>query len=82
MLNEIGARWAKERGAGIVKQRWGKKENTDYFWTLARSPERNVMELYVLETEEGAIVVSGTAPRDRYTAFKARLDAVFESMAR
>jgi hypothetical protein len=82
MLNEIGARWAKERGAGIVKQRWGKKENTDYFWTLARSPERSVMELYVLETEEGAIVVSGTAPRDRYTAFKARLDAVFESMAR
>jgi len=82
MLNEIGARWAKERGAGIVKQRWGRRDNSDYFWTLARSPGKSVMELYVLETGEGAIVVSGTAPRDRYTAFKVRLDALFESMAR
>lgn len=82
MLSEISARWAKERGAGIVRQRWGKKENLDYFWTLARSPGRNVMEVYVLGEGEGALVVSGTAPRDRYTAFKPHLDAVFESMAR
>ncbi|MCU0844056.1 MAG: hypothetical protein MUC76_03935 [Spirochaetes bacterium] len=82
MLNEISARWAKERGAGIVRQRWGKKENLDYFWTLARSPGRNVMEVYVLGEGQGALVVSGTTPRDRYTAFKAHLDAVFESMAR
>ncbi len=82
MLNEISARWAKERGAGIVKQRWGKTENMDYFWTLARSPGKNVMEVYVLGEGEGAIVVSGLTPRDRYTAFKAHLDAVFESMAR
>lgn len=82
MLNEISARWAKERGAGIVKQRWGRRENTDYFWTLARSPGRKVLEVYVLDGDEGPIVVSGSAPRDRYTAFKAHLDAVFESMAR
>jgi hypothetical protein len=40
------------------------------------------MELYVLESGDGAIVISGTAPRDRYTVFKAHLDAVFESVAR
>ncbi len=82
MLNEIGAGWARERGAGVVKQRWGRRENADFFWSLARSPGRAVMELYVLESGDGAIVISGTAPRDRYTVFKAHLDAVFESVAR
>ncbi len=79
-LNEI-TRAGEGARRGIVKQR-GAGVRTGLFWTLARSPGRKVLEVYVLDGDEGPIVVSGSAPRDRYTAFKAHLDAVFESMAR
>jgi len=71
---------ARSDGAQVVKQRWGKKGELDYFWALCRLPKNRVMEIYVVRRGSHSLTFAGTSERAKYRFFKQKLDMVFNSL--
>lgn len=79
-LQEISSSWAKISGTTILKQKWGKKENLDYFWSISKNSRKKVMEIYTLTAGNNAFIISGMSSGERYNFFKDKLDSVFNSI--
>jgi len=79
-LRDITAiRIKKSRGTAI-RQRWGHRDELEYFWTLAREANGALMEIYSIRHGDNALLLSGTSPKNKYSLFKPKFDAAFNSL--
>jgi hypothetical protein len=76
----IHGEWLKIQRAKSVKTKWGRKNNIDYLWSLARDNNSSIRESYLFQNGNNAVIVSGSTTRNRYNFFKKKLDSVFESV--
>ncbi|TAL36738.1 MAG: hypothetical protein EPN93_07915 [Spirochaetes bacterium] len=72
--------WVKGTGGTIVKQRWGNRDGAEYFWTLSSEVGKQVRESYTVAHNGNALIITGSAPRDLYPAFREKLEVVFGSL--
>ncbi|HQO02025.1 MAG TPA: hypothetical protein PLI62_07130 [Spirochaetota bacterium] len=79
-MRTIHSGWLKIQRAASVKTKWGRKNNIDYFWSLARDNNSSIRESYLFQNGNNAVIISGSTTRNRYNFFKKKLDSVFESV--
>jgi hypothetical protein len=77
---EVAARWASDSGTSIIRQRWGKRDDRDYFWAVSRGGERSVTEIYAFTRGDDVLILSGSSPKDRYAYFRNKFTSVFNSL--
>ncbi|MCU0822704.1 MAG: hypothetical protein MUC95_09580, partial [Spirochaetes bacterium] len=78
---EISELWITKMGRIKIKERWGKKDNIEYLWTLSNSKKKDVMELYAMSYDNHTLLISGTTTKDKYNFFKCKIDSVFKSIS-
>ncbi len=74
--------WLKRMGKKIIKEKWGKKDDLEYFWSIAGDDHRTVLESYVFPRGSKVIILSGETMRGRYGFFKNKMEDVFQSVSR
>jgi len=72
--------WMKKKGVKAVKERWGKNEGGEYFWTISRDGDKNILETYSFPGSGCAIIVAGKTTREKYPLFREKLDAIAGSL--
>jgi len=77
---EVSDQWIEKMGRTKIKERWGKKEQLDYVWTMSSNRDREVMELYTMKCKDRIIILSGISTKDKYNYFKPKIDEVFKSI--
>ncbi len=77
---DIAAEWVKESRGEVIKQRWGKRDDTDYFWSLSRGSGGVLLEIYAIYHGDDALLLSGSSPKNKYSLFKTKFDTVFNSL--
>lgn len=78
---EISDQWINKMGGSRVLKKWGRKDNTDYLWSLSRRKSGEVMESYVIKQGNTALIFSGTSSADKYSLFKKKMSSVFNSLS-
>ena len=65
-----------------LKEKWGKKDDIEYFWMLSRNrKKRDIMELYTITLDNRILIISGISSREKYNYFKDKLASVFNSIS-
>ncbi|MDY6932866.1 MAG: hypothetical protein SVZ03_01425 [Spirochaetota bacterium] len=77
---KITDHWLKETTNHRLKERWGKKDGIEYLWTLSRDNKNNIMEIYTIPRRNYAIILTGSAPRDKYKFFRHMIGSMFRSI--
>ncbi|MCU0848718.1 MAG: hypothetical protein MUD12_12605 [Spirochaetes bacterium] len=72
--------WMKKKGVKAVKERWGKNDGREYFWTISRDGDKNILETYSFPGSGWAIIVAGKTTREKYSLFREKLDAIAGSL--
>ncbi|MCP4137287.1 MAG: hypothetical protein GY754_40340 [bacterium] len=78
-VKEITENWTKRSGNNMIKERWGRKNRMEYFWTLSKDKHSNVCESYSVLKEGFVYILSGTTSKNKYNFFKGKLNTVFAS---
>lgn len=78
-VKEISDEIARISGGLPIKGRWGKKDESDYFWSVFKDSESNLVESYVVSYGNKAFVITGKSSRDKYKYFREKFGQMFES---
>ncbi len=81
-LNELSIEWHKRIGSRVVKGKWGRKGEMDYYWTISKDRSNHIRESYTFNLGNGAMIISGLSPRDRYGFFTKKMEGMINSLAR
>jgi len=78
--NEVSIAWHEKIGSRVVKGKWGRQGNLDYYWTIARDGGSQVRESYAVTDGSNTVIISGSAPRDRFGFFHRKMEKLRDSM--
>lgn len=81
-LNELSLTWHRKIGSRVVKGKWGRQNDTDYYWTIARDGERHVRETWAFGEGSNTVIISGSSPRDRFGFFHKKMEGVINSITK
>ncbi|HPA71060.1 MAG TPA: hypothetical protein PKY31_02245 [Spirochaetota bacterium] len=81
-LNELSLAWHRKLGSRVMKGKWGRQNETDYYWTISRERAGNVRESWAFGEGADAVIISGSSPRDRFGFFHRKLEGVIGSMTK
>ncbi len=79
-LKDISENWAKKFSGNLIKKRWGKKDNHDYFWILSKDNGNNIMQIYTFSEKGMVYIICGRSEGGKYIFFKGIFDKVFDSL--
>lgn len=79
-IKEISHRWLSGQGSKPLKERWGRQDDADYYWVLARGRDNRLSECYVISKDGCAFIVEGNSTKNKYTLFSQKLGDVFRSI--
>ncbi len=76
-------RWLGSLGFTFTRGKWGSRGETDYFWSIARSPKGGkARESYAFKSNDRIIFLSGSSDSGTYNFLKKKLEPVFDSLRR
>jgi hypothetical protein len=73
--------WIKKMKNRKVMNVWGKKNKTDYFWTLSNNSKNEIMEAYTISCGDKIFVLAGISSKEKYNLFKEKITSVFDSIS-
>ncbi len=79
-LNELSSAWHEKIGSRVMKGKWGRQGELDYYWTIARDSASLVRESYAIIDGTNTVIISGLAPRDRYGFFHRKMEKLRDSL--
>ncbi|PKL40096.1 MAG: hypothetical protein CVV44_07735 [Spirochaetae bacterium HGW-Spirochaetae-1] len=79
-IKEISNRWLSGQGSKPLKERWGRQDDADYYWVLARGRDNRLSECYVIGKDGFAFIVEGNSTKNKYVLFSQKLGDVFRSI--
>ena len=77
---DISNIWLKRKGCHPIKNKWGKINNMDFYWTLSCDSSKGIIETFAIERGAKALILSGKTMRDRYSIFKINLNSILNSI--
>lgn len=74
------AKWISSNSYKPVKIGWETIEGENFYWTVSKDDEMNVIKTYAVKTQTGMILISGKTDKKRFPFFQGRIESVFMSI--
>jgi hypothetical protein len=79
-VKDISEQWIRKSGYSLIEKRWGKINEVEYLWILAKDRERNVIETCSVVKDGYALLISGKTSRERSAKFSEQFRFIIGSM--
>ncbi len=77
---EASEQWIRKSGCTLIEKRWGKVNELEYLWILARDRERNIVEACAVVRDGYALLISGSAAREKSATFSVQFQSIINSL--
>ena len=79
-LNNILYEFASKKELNPIKQKWGKKDNTNYFWISSKDKNQNIIEIFSIRYKNNILIFMGKSDKIKYNIFTKKLKKSFKSI--
>lgn len=72
--------WLHNKGFNMIQQRWGKKGENDFHWSVSKLKGNRLAEVYMIENSGCIIIIAGKATDEKQKYLSAHIEGVVDSL--
>ena len=79
-FKSISEQWIQKSGCSLIEKRWGKVNDVEYLWILAKDRDRNITETCSVSKDGYALLISGKTSRNQHAQFSEQFRSIINSL--
>ncbi|MFA5518388.1 MAG: hypothetical protein WDA74_03955 [Spirochaetota bacterium] len=79
-FSSFPGQWLHNKDFNMVQQRWGKKGENDYHWSVSRIQGNRLAEVYMIQKDNSIIIIAGKSSDEKQKYLSSHIENVMDSL--
>lgn len=72
--------WLQNKKFNMVQQRWGKKGENDYHWSVSKLKGNRFAEVYMVQKDDSIIIIAGKSSDEKQKYLSSHIENIMDSL--